>query len=80
MAMSYSRRSGDYLYDIYVREMRAQLSYFCAQVLNTVRLESGNPVTVHPYVPDAYAVTPDGAVEQLEATIKQWVQDQTPPS
>jgi hypothetical protein len=41
-----------------------------------VRVESGQTVTVNE-LQDAYGDTPDEAVTNLEASVKEWMKDQT---
>jgi hypothetical protein len=75
---SYSRRMGDYVYDIDIREITPPSSgaRYYAKVVNMVRVESGQTVTVNE-LQDAYGETPDEAVTNLEASVKEWMKDQT---
>jgi hypothetical protein len=80
MRTSYTRRFGEYVYDIIVYEVTppAAAGHFCARVVNMVRLEAGQTVAVRADLQDAYGATRDEAVTQLEAAIEKWVKDQTP--
>jgi hypothetical protein len=80
ISFSYSRRHGDYLYDIAIYEppqARQIRGRFYAQVLNMVRLESGEKVSVEPAFQDAYGRTPGEAFSRIEAAVKAWVAVQT---
>jgi hypothetical protein len=81
MATSYSRRSGDYIYDIETHEVSlpyATGGRFCARVVNMVRSESGQLVTVNVELEDEYGATRAEAVSQIEAIVQKWVKSQTP--
>lgn len=72
MSASYSRRRGDYVYDIYVYEGPPAKGRFCAQVLNMVRLESGQSVSVNHELHDEFGTTRDEACTKLEAAVEEW--------
>ena len=76
---SYSRRRGDYRYDIAIYETTppANAGLFYAHVMNMVRLESGQTVSVTAELQDAYGATPDEAYSKLEAAVEEWLKDQT---
>jgi hypothetical protein len=75
---SYSRRAGDYVYDIDIHEITAPAdsARFYAQVVNMVRLESGQTVPIKAELQDAYGDTPAEVVSRLEAAVEEWVKDQ----
>lgn len=77
---SYTRRRDEYRYDIAIYETTppANAGRFYAQVVNMVRLESGQTVSVNIELEDAYGATPDEAYSTLEAAVEAWVKDQTP--
>ena len=77
---SYSRRNGEYLYDIVIYEVSppANAGRFCAQVVNMVRLVSGQTVAVNAGLQHEYAATSHDAWAQIEAAVDNWVKDQTP--
>ena len=77
-SISYSRRIGDYVYDIHIHEITqpATAARFYAKVVNMVRVEAGQTVQVDE-LHDAYGGTPDEAVTNLEAAVKEWVKNQT---
>jgi hypothetical protein len=76
---SYSRRRGDYRYDVAIYETTpfANACRFYARVVNMERLESGNTASVNPELQDAYGATRDEAYSRLEAAVEEWVKDQT---
>jgi hypothetical protein len=76
---SYSRKRGDYRYDIAIRETipPANAGRFYARVVNLVRLESGHTVSVHAELQDAYGATPDEALSNIEASVEEWAKSQT---
>src|ERR1700678_3013384 len=76
---SYWRRAGDYAYDIDIHEITppSNAARFYAQVMNMVRLESGQMVPVNTELQDAYGATPDDAVTKLEAVVEGWLKDPT---
>jgi hypothetical protein len=78
---SYSRRTHDYVYDIDIHEIAppAESTRFYAQVVNMVRLESGQTVPVNAGLLDAYGATPAEVVSKLEAAVEKWVRDQSAP-
>jgi hypothetical protein len=80
-ATSYSRRRGEYVYDIEVFETAAPATAgpFYARVVNMVRREAGHDVSVNAELQDAYGATPDEAVSRIEAAVEKWVKDQTQP-
>jgi hypothetical protein len=75
---SYSRRRDDFVYDIDIYEAAppANAGRFYAQVVNIVRLESGQTVSVNGELQDAYGAAPDEAFSKLETTLEAWVKDQ----
>jgi hypothetical protein len=77
---SYSRRRGEYRYDIAIYETTppATAGRFYAQVVNMVRLEAGRPVSVNAELEVAYGATPDEAYSTLEAAAEAWMKNQTP--
>jgi hypothetical protein len=79
MTTSYSRRQGDYLYDIEIHEAAppGTAGRFYARVVNMVRLESGQPVSVAVDSHGAYGAAPDEAFSRIEALVEAWVKDQT---
>jgi hypothetical protein len=76
---SYSRRTGDYVYDIDIRKISApaNAAHFSAHVVNMVRLESGQTVPVNPDLAVAYGDTSDNVVTTLVTAVEAWVIDQT---
>jgi hypothetical protein len=80
VSTSYSRHRGDYVYDVglYERPAPGVDGRFYAQVLNMVRLESGQTVAVNAEFQDALGGTPDEAFSKLEAAVEKWVKDQVP--
>jgi hypothetical protein len=79
---SYSRRKGDYAYDVEVHEVLspATAGRYCAQVVNMVRRHAGDTMSVDPGLPDVYGATPDEAFSKIEAAVETWVKDQTRPT
>jgi hypothetical protein len=78
---SYSRRKGRYAYDIQVHEVARPVDAkgrFRAVVVNMVRREAGQTVSVNAGLPDAYGATPDEAASRTEAAVETWVNGQTP--
>jgi hypothetical protein len=75
---SYSRRRGAYTYDIEVHEVvpPTTRSRFFARVVNMVRHESGQTVSVDAQLPDERAATRHEAVSKIEGVVEAWVQDQ----
>ena len=75
---SYSRKSGDYHYDIAIHEAVPPVNAgrFYAQVVNIVRLESGRTEGVNAEIPDEYGATADEAFSKLEAAVERWVKNQ----
>jgi phage FluMu protein Com len=75
---SYSRRMGEYVYDIVIHEIAqpATAARFYAKVVNMVRVAAGQTVPVDE-LQDAYGATADEAVTNLEAAVKEWVKEQT---
>ena len=75
MPTSYSRRQGDYCYDVETHESAppGRVNRFYAKVVNLIRLESGDrvPVNAHPH--GAYGATPDEAFSRVEAVVEAWV-------
>ena len=70
---------GDYSYDIQVFGVSHPAnadSQFCASVVNMVRRESGDTVSVNARLPDAYGATRDDAVSKLQAAVEAWVTGQ----
>jgi hypothetical protein len=78
---SYSRRRGDYRYDIAIFETipSASAGRFYAQVVNMVRLESGHTISVNAGLQDAHGATPDEALSRIEAEVEEWEKNQTRP-
>jgi hypothetical protein len=76
---SYSRRTGDYLYDVkcYQATMPARGDHFFAFVMNMVCLESGLGVPVNAGLQDEYGATTDEAIATITAAVDAWVQGQT---
>jgi hypothetical protein len=82
MRTSYSRRRGDYGYDIEVHEAtapRGTAEQFYARVVNLVRQDSGETVSINAELQDAYGATRDVAVSRIETALAAWVKDQTRP-
>jgi hypothetical protein len=81
MHRSYWRRRGDFAYDIEIYEATppADAGRFYAQVVNMVRLESGQTVSVNAELQDAYGATRDDAFSKIEVAVEEWVEDQTRP-
>jgi hypothetical protein len=79
---SYSRRRGDYRYDIAIFETMppASAGRFYARVVNMVRLESGHTLSTNAELQDAYGATPDEAFSRAEAEVEEWAKNQTRPS
>jgi hypothetical protein len=70
---SYSRRKGDYAYDIEVHEVPRSVNAdrrFCAVVVNMVRRTSGQIVSVNAGLEGAYGATVDEAVSRIEAAME----------
>jgi hypothetical protein len=80
MTTSYSRRQGDYRYDVEIHEAApaGAAGRFYARVVNLVRLQSGVPVPVNADLHGAYGATPDEAFSRIEALVETWVKNQTP--
>jgi hypothetical protein len=78
MITSYSRRMSDYLYDIEIDDTTrfVNAERFCARAANTVRLESGQTVSVNADLPDTYSSTRHEAVSNIETAIAVWVKAQ----
>ena len=76
---SYARRRGEYRYDVAIYETTppADAGRFYAHVVNMVRLEGGQTVSINADLQDAYGATPDEAYSTLEAAVEAWVKDQT---
>ena len=53
---------------------------FCAVVVNMVRRESGQTISINAGLQDAYGATPDEAFAEIEADVETWVKDQTRPT
>jgi hypothetical protein len=79
MHRSYLRRRGDFVYDINIYEAipPADEGRFYAQVVNMVRLESGQTVSVNAELQDAYGATRDEAVSKIEMAVEGWAKDPT---
>jgi hypothetical protein len=79
MPTSYSRRTGDYLYDIEVREETPpppqNVARFCARIVNMVRAKS--QMSVNADLQDEYGATVAEAVAQIEAVVEKWVKGET---
>jgi hypothetical protein len=76
---SYTRKQGDFSYDIDVYDPPALLSAgrFYAVVVNMVRQTSGESVSVTTELPREYGATPDEAVSKIDAAVAAWVANQT---
>jgi hypothetical protein len=72
MATSYSRRHGAYQYDIQVLE-DAENSRYVATLVNMVRVEAGDMISVDSELHDEYGATQAEAFAKLEAAIKKWL-------
>jgi hypothetical protein len=70
VATSYSRRHGAYQYDIQVLE-DADNSRFVAKLVNMVRMEAGDMISVDLDLHDEYGATPAEAFAKLEAAIRE---------
>jgi hypothetical protein len=72
---SYSRRSGDYLYDVkcYQVTMPAKGNHFFAVVVNMARLESGEWVAVTPGFQKEYGETIAEAIAAMNTAVDAWV-------
>jgi hypothetical protein len=46
---------------------------FCAAVVNMVRRESGDTVSVNAGLPDAHGATRDEALSKIQAAVEAWV-------
>jgi hypothetical protein len=79
MPTSYSRRKGDYRYDVEIHEAAppGNAGRFYARAVNMVRLESGQQVSVNADLRGEYGATPDEAFSRMEAAVEVWVRDQT---
>jgi hypothetical protein len=78
MTTSYSRRQGDYRYDVEIHEAAppGHVGRFYAKAVNLVRLESGQQVEVNVDLHGAYGATPDEAFSRIEALVETWVKNQ----
>jgi hypothetical protein len=78
MTTSYSRRQGDYRYDVEIHEATppGHVGRFYAKVVNLVRLEFGAPVSINAGLHAAYGATPDEAFSRIEALVETWVKNQ----
>jgi hypothetical protein len=76
---SYSRRKGEYRYDVEIHEAAppGNVGRFYAKVVNLVRLEAGQQVSVNVDLHGAYGATPDEAFSRIEAVLDAWMKDQT---
>jgi hypothetical protein len=72
MHRSYLRRRGDFVYDINICEANppADAGRFYAQVVNMVRLEFGQTVSVNAELQDAYGATRDEAFSEIEIAVE----------
>ena len=79
MHRSYLRRRGDFVYDINIYEATApaDAGRFYAQVVNMVRLQSGETVSVNAELQDAYGATRDEAFSKIEMAVEEWAKDPT---
>jgi hypothetical protein len=81
MPTSYSRRTGDYLYDIDVQEAAPSpqnMGRFFARIVNMVRATS--QMSVNADLQDEYGATRDEAVARIEAVVEKWVKGETVPT
>jgi hypothetical protein len=78
---SYSRHRGEYRYDIaiYQTAPSADTGRFYAQVVNMVRLEGGQTVSINVDLQPRYGATPEEAYSALESDIEAWMKDQPRP-
>ena len=81
MTTSYSRRQGDYHYDVEIHQAAppGHVGRLYAKAVNLVRLESGPQVAVNADLLGAYGATPDEASSQIEALVETGVKSQTQP-
>jgi hypothetical protein len=77
MVTSYSRRYGDYLYDITVHTGPGMAGRFYALLWDIVRLQAGATVPVPTVFRGQYGATGDQAVNKLEAALAAWAQTQS---
>ena len=77
---SSSRHRGEYRCDVAIYETRppADAGRFYAQVVNMVRLEGGQSVSINADLPDRYGASPEEAYSALEADVEAWVKAKTP--
>jgi hypothetical protein len=75
---TYSRRSGEYLFDIEIGDTNwlDTAQRFFAQAVNIVRLESGQTVSVNADLPRVHGPTRHEVVVRVEATVAAWVTNQ----
>jgi len=78
MTTSYSRRQGDYRYDVEIHEAAppGKVGRYYARVVNMTRLESGQHVSVDAALHGEYGATPDEAFSRIEAVVEAWVKGQ----
>jgi hypothetical protein len=72
--IGYSRRLGDYCYDIEIDETTRLINAerFCARVVNVVRLQLGQTVPMTTDLPSVYGPTRHEAVSNIEAALAEW--------
>jgi hypothetical protein len=77
---SYSRRRGEYVYniDVYESVHAVTADHFRAHVMNMVLLEAGQTVLVNPDLQDEYGPTPQRALSRIEHAVDEWMLDHTP--
>jgi hypothetical protein len=76
MRTSYSRRRGDFVYDVQAYEDSGR---FFARVVNIERLDADRTVSISANLPHAHGVTVGEAFTQLEAVVEAWIEEQTQP-
>jgi hypothetical protein len=79
MTTSYSRRQGDYRYDVEIYESASasEAGRFCARVVNMVRLQAGQIVSVNAELQEEYGATRHEAFSRMEAVVEVWARNQT---
>jgi hypothetical protein len=79
MQTRYSRRRGDFIYDVSIDPVDRSTNRraFSARALNVARLADGDPVPVGISIEELGATVGE-AVAKLEATIEEWVRGRQP--